>query len=105
MTPSPFPTGTLRPAGAQHCVWHDIGCATPCEAPARWHVAWQPVPLHTSPLCETHMQVAENRYVYYDRHPFVPLLCGRPGTVFFFTGGPYEPGCGPEPALDHDQRP
>lgn len=100
---TPFPAGPLAFAGAQHCLWCDIGCATPCGAPARWHVAWQPEPLHASPLCETHMQVAERTYAFFDRHPFVPLLCGRPGTAYYFSTGPYDPGCGTLPDPDHDE--
>lgn len=103
MSLNPFPDGPQVPVGARRCTWCDIGCATPCGAPARWHVAWQPQPLRASPLCETHMQAAERTYVFFDRHPYGPS-CGQPeNSHFYFTTGPYDPGCGTPPDPDHDE--
>ncbi|MEU9199436.1 hypothetical protein [Streptomyces sp. NPDC048332] len=79
MTPFPSLTPISR-AGDPRCGACLTGTAPTCGAPALWHIAWTLTqPGQFSLLCGKHMDWAQQRFVYADRHP-ATVDCDMPGT-------------------------
>ncbi|MEV7470239.1 hypothetical protein AB0O20_27600 [Streptomyces kronopolitis] len=84
----PFPdfTPTDR-IGNMRCGW-DSTTSELCNAPATWHIAWNPTnPLKLSLLCDPHMNAVNHHYTYADRHP-ATIACDMPGTGWLTTVTP-----------------
>lgn len=86
---SPFPTTgrTVARDGTLTCGWQGGPDGPDCTTAATWHVAWSlTTPAGFSLVCDTHMALVRDQFVYADHHP-AEVNCNMPGTGWL-TGNP-----------------